>query len=417
MAKSLLVVSTYPPQGSLHGNKFSAVARYTKSTLLSMGKNFSFEVLADKLPGEKDQYQEENVKVWRCWERGSQFLLFEIFRKILAFGRREILFCFEWGMFGRNLLNLVFLPLFLIILRLTGRKIYFVSHGVLLDYNQVAPQLGDQSKSWKIKFGTFGLRTLYFFILLCSQKVVVFEEYLREELLGLFNCSNKIVTIPHGVDRSGEIFSKNEAKKKLGLKENQIILISFGFLVWYKGSDWLIQTLARFFEKHPNSKLKLLMVGGESQIHKKDPIYINYLNQLYKFEKQFPEKIKITGFVPEDKIGLYFSAADLVILPYRVLVSASGPLSFVFSYKKAFLLSDRLKGYVFGEDFRESLAKFGLKFEEISFPLEEVKFVERVESVIGNQKRLEEIKNLSGDLCQKRSWPIIGKRYQKLFKD
>jgi len=416
MVKDLLVVSTYPPKGSLHGNKFSAVAHYTKSTLISMGKDFSFKVLADKLSGEDSLYQEANVKVLRCWQRGSSFLLLDILKEILASRQKKILFCFEWGMFGRNLVGITLLPLFFVVLRVLGKEIFFVSHGVLLDYEKVAPQLGDKTKSLKVRFGSLGLKILYFFIILCSKKVVVFEEYLRQELLCLFNKPEKVVTIPHGVDEPEKVYQKEEAREKLGIDNEEFVLLCFGFLIWYKGSDWLVEKMAEHFKKNPSSKILLMMVGGESQVHKDDPVYRKYLEEIYNRIKEAGGKILLTGFIKEEEIGLYFSSADLAVLPYRVLVSASGPLSLVFSYKKPFLVSDNLKGYALNKDFEGSQKKSDLNFEDISFSLQNEKVINKMESFAENQKLLNKIEEFSGSLYQKRKWSVTGKRYQELFQ-
>lgn len=415
MAENFLVVSTYPPKGLLHGNIFSAVSHYTKSTLLSMGKNFSFKVLADRLEGQGEEYQEDNVQVIRCWQRGDPFLLFRLIKQLAGAKEKKILFCFEWGMFGRKISNLGFLPLFLLCLKILGKEIYFISHGVLLDYGEIAPQLGQKQKGLKIAIFNSCLKFLYSSIILFSKKLVVFEEYLRRELLKLApGGSKKIVTIPHGVDEPAVVFDKLEARKRVGIKENEFALICFGFLVWYKGSDWLIETLKEYFQKNPGSKLKLLMVGGESQVHKNDPVYCRFLEEIYKISKESNGKIIITGFIPEEEIGLYFSAADLVIFPYRVLVSGSGPLSFVFTYKKPFLLSDRLGGYTLGQDFRESLAESGLSYKDISFSLENKELVERIEFYVNRKKSLEIVADFSKLLFEKRRWSEIGKKYRDL---
>ena len=62
----LLVISSYPPKGTLHGNKYSAVASYTKNTLNSIdkasNKKIEYLVLADILD-KSEEYKEDNKKV------------------------------------------------------------------------------------------------------------------------------------------------------------------------------------------------------------------------------------------------------------------------------------------------------------------------------------------------------------------
>lgn len=415
MKEEILVISTYPPKGTIYGSKFSAVASYTKNTLRFMDKEFSFRVLADKLSDEEKRYQEENVEVIRCWQRGAPSLLFSILRQIIMDGERKILFCFEWGMFGRNLLSLALMPLFLILLRIMGKEIYLVCHGVVLNCAKVAPQLGQKKDSIKTKTFSLGLKFLYLSIVVLSKRVIVFEESLRQDLIKSFKNEEKILTIPHGVDGPINFLKKTEARKKLNFKKDEFLLLCFGFLAWYKGSDWIIKTMAHYFKKNPNAKMRLLMVGGESKVHKSDPVYRKYLDRLYKIEQASGGKILITGFVPEKKIGLYFTASDLVVLPYRVVVSASGPLSFVFSYRKPFLLSKNLSSYFKANDFKSALVETGVKEEEITFSLNSEVFAQKIKK-IATANKFSSLAKLSSVMAQKRDFRTLANKYEFVIR-
>ncbi|PIQ70431.1 hypothetical protein COS55_01235 [Candidatus Shapirobacteria bacterium CG03_land_8_20_14_0_80_40_19] len=406
MAEKILVISTFPPKGTLYNHSSSAVAGYTKNTLVwanEPDKNFSFTVLADILDSE-EEYEDNDIKVKRIWKRNSFSLFSSIYNEIVQNKDiRKIFFAFEWAMFGSKKYLMGFLPILLLLLRLQGKKIYFVSHGVLLNAGLVSIQMGVRENSLKAKIWSLGLKILYFFIILLSDKVVVFEEYLRQELLKLIPNSSKILTINHGVETKTD----SSLSKK---KTDEFAVQSFGFLIWYKGSDWLVEEMANYFKNNPNSKIRLTMVGGATKTYT-DLNYKNYIDKIYDTAEKSDGKVQITGFIKEKEIADYFQKADLFILPYRVLVSASGPLSLAFTYRKPFLISENLKGYCLSNDFSQSLTQTGLSIKDLVFSMSGNGLPNKIENLIKDNNMLEKIQRFSELMYEKRKWPVIGKKY------
>lgn len=419
MPEKIIVISTYPALGSVHNHPFSAVASYTKNTLLSVNKEkneFSFIVLADKLEGSEEQYNEGEVKIVRCWERNDPLSFIKIYQQISKLkSAKKIFFAFEWAMFGKKKWLLGLIPFFLIALKMAGKKIYFVSHGVLLDANLVSIQMGVKKGSLKADFWSIGLKMLYWSIIRLSAKVIVFEEFLRRELLKLTNKAEKIVTIPHGVEVSKRTRVNSDFRKTHGIKEDDFLIICFGFLTWYKGSDFLVSAMKDYFSKNPKAKVKLLMVGGPTKTYKDDPVYEKYISAINTCASETKGQVKITGFVDEKEIGAYFKVSDLVIFPYRVLLSASGPLSWTFTFKKPFIFSKDLKGYFLDEDFRQALTQASVGEEEMSFNLDNESLFSKIEEIRKNPEKLEKFQKVSQSLLEERQWPKIGARYYHLL--
>jgi glycosyltransferase involved in cell wall biosynthesis len=141
----------------------------------------------------------------------------------------------------------------------------------------------------------------------------------------------KIHVIPHGLyDQYGEPLDCKEAKKSLSIKE-EFVILSFGLIRKYKG----IPSLVRAFEQLPSEileKSRLLIVG-----------------EIWEDRKELLDMIKVSPFsrqitlvdeyVPDNKVNIYFSAADVVVLPY-LRASQSGIAHIAMSFGKAVIVSE-----------------------------------------------------------------------------
>jgi len=141
----------------------------------------------------------------------------------------------------------------------------------------------------------------------------------------------KIHVIPHGLyDQYGEVLESKEAKEALSIKE-EFVILSFGLIRKYKGIPYLI----RAFEQFPPEiieKSRLLIVGEIWEDH----------NELLEQIKASPYSDRITlvdEYVPDDKVNVYFSAADVVVLPY-LRASQSGIAHIAMSFGKPVVVSE-----------------------------------------------------------------------------
>lgn len=131
--------------------------------------------------------------------------------------------------------------------------------------------------------------------------------------------------IPHPVyDIFGENISKKDASDHLKLDPNDNHLLFFGMIRPYKGLDLLLKALASPRLSH--IKLKLIVAGE---------FYENEKKYLVLAEKAGPGKevIFTKSFVPENEVGYYFSASDLVVQPY-LSATQSGVTQIAYHYNK-----------------------------------------------------------------------------------
>jgi glycosyltransferase involved in cell wall biosynthesis len=286
-----------------------------------------------------------------------------------------------------------------------GKEPSIVVHGVLTDFNEIS--IVDKPSHFSTKIMSFFARMFYRLLSLLSVKLIVLEEYLRKQLIDIGISPSKVETIAHGVDSSMHLINQEAAKKKLHIEQDQKLLIFFGFLVVYKGPDILLETIIPYLEKNPQTKLYL--VGGESTNFAKDSEYKKFIKNIYTLAEKFPLQVVITGFISNDEISTYMSAADLLLFPYRTLLSSSGPLSLAYSFGKPFLLSEKLKNYQLSEDFKDALEKTDLSDKEIFFDLHDsTKLGQKIDYVLKHENTFTQFSTMMKD---QRDWKNIAKKY------
>ncbi|HCM92738.1 MAG TPA: hypothetical protein DIS78_09265 [Lachnospiraceae bacterium] len=124
------------------------------------------------------------------------------------------------------------------------------------------------------------------------------------------------------------------ARKKLSLDPDERIMLFFGFVREYKGLKHLINAvdiLKKKYFKEEGSMPKLYIVGDFDG--NKD----EYLARI--------EELKITndiviadGYVPDKEVEKYFSAADLVVLPYES-ATQSGIVQIAYGFEKPVIVT------------------------------------------------------------------------------
>ncbi len=413
----LITISSYPEKGLIHGKKTVGVASYAKNTLLALSQakkgKLKILVLAEKLKGEPIKYQEKNIQIERCWQRNSSLAFFQILKEIGKHKTRQILIEFEMAMFGNPLLN-IFFPFFLLVLKLLGKKTTVVIHQVVLDFTQMSGHLGQSQKSLKTKIMSFLAKIFFFLVVNLTDQIIVFEKFIKDRLNKMVK-TNKIVVVPHGVEISQTKIKPEQAKERLGFTKNDFVITIFGFLAWYKGTDWLVNTFSEYLEKNRKSNFKLVLAGRPNPNHLNKEYYLRYLEQIEAIANKHPGKIRLAGFIKEKEIPLYYQSSDLLVFPYRTSMSSSGPLAMTFTNQRPFLVSRSLADILETNDITHCLKKLGLTKKELSFPLEKKSFWKKVKSIQVNSQKRGKIIQLGKEITLKREWSKIGVRYAQIL--
>lgn len=137
--------------------------------------------------------------------------------------------------------------------------------------------------------------------------------------------SAKFAVSPFPVYESfGSAKEKTEARKLLGINSSKVILY-FGIVRLYKGVFVLLEAM-----KHL------------------DDIFLLLVGEFYDDEKKYRSKIKeleltnvkvVPEFVPNEEVGLYFSAADVVVLPY-LSATQSGVGAIAYHFEKPIIATN-----------------------------------------------------------------------------
>jgi len=136
---------------------------------------------------------------------------------------------------------------------------------------------------------------------------------------------------PHPIfDNYGEKLSFELAKQKLKLDPNIRYLLFFGFIRDYKGLDLLIHAFAD--ERLRKFPVKLLVAG---EYYSSPEPYLKLIK-----DNDLEDLIELrTAFIPDDEVNLYFSAADMVVQPYKS-ATQSGVTQIGYHFNKPMLVTN-----------------------------------------------------------------------------
>ncbi len=123
--------------------------------------------------------------------------------------------------------------------------------------------------------------------------------------------NRRIAFVPHPVyDCYDETeVSREEARIRSGVPQQGKLILFFGLVRRYKGLDTLLEAMPaiRAGIKEP---IHLLIAG---EFYEPEEIYLDLIQKL-----ELQESVTVVNrYIPNEEVGIYFRAADLLVLPYR----------------------------------------------------------------------------------------------------
>jgi glycosyltransferase involved in cell wall biosynthesis len=136
---------------------------------------------------------------------------------------------------------------------------------------------------------------------------------------------------PHPIyDSYDEPVSKAEACQHLKLDPTKCYILFFGFIRRYKGLDILLEAMAD--ERVRKSDIRLIVAG---EYYDDQAVYNEIIERL-----QLKERLQLfTDFIPNSEVRYYFSAADVVVQPYRT-ATQSGITQIAYHFEKPMIVTN-----------------------------------------------------------------------------
>ncbi len=136
--------------------------------------------------------------------------------------------------------------------------------------------------------------------------------------------------IPHPIyDNFGELVSKEEARKWLGVTQEEKLLLFFGIIRKYKGLDLLIEAMA---DPRIRDQQIRLIVAGEYYADQ------SYYEDLIDQHQVRDSLILKPEFISNEEVKYYFCGADMVVQPYKT-ATQSGISQMAYHFERPMLVT------------------------------------------------------------------------------
>lgn len=335
------LVSQYPPPLTTHSRQ-SGIASYSKNLATALkNEGHCVFVFGNKLDGTASAYDENGVRVTRCWNMGIGSCI-QIAHSLWRARRHldVVHIQYTFALYG-GIASIALFPVLLLLLEAARIPVALTLHEVvpLSGLNRAfLEETGFKGNPWILRTG---MRWVVKAMVRFSNSVIVHASSFRSIMITQYGCNaNKIEVIPHGIEEVDIQLSCAEARRLLGV-EGKRVLLFFGYLAKYKGLNRLLDAFSQL-----NADYVLVIAGGEHPRLRGRREYEDHLSQLHRKAATCQGKVIFTGFVEEAEIERYFRAADFLILPYTTLMSASGPLALCIANRTPFLASRALAGVI-----------------------------------------------------------------------
>lgn len=124
--------------------------------------------------------------------------------------------------------------------------------------------------------------------------------------------------------------TKQQARDELHISHNTKLLLFFGFVREYKGLKYLLRAMVDIKEKLVDSKL---LVVGTFENDKED--YLKLIK-----DTNITENVEVVDqYIPDHEVGKYFTACDLVVLPYES-ATQSGIVQIAYGFEKPVIVTN-----------------------------------------------------------------------------
>lgn len=228
---------------------------------------------------------------------------------------------------------------------------------------------------------------------------IVHNQRNKKKIIEVYGLDEEnIYVITHGVFNlyKQRVISSQEARKNLHLPLDKKIVLFFGYIRKYKGIDVLIKAFGLI---HNQMKDVFLLIVGQPYGVKWD----NYEELIKENNLENFSAVEL-GFVPESEIEYYFSAADVVVLPYTCLETHGGIGALALEFNKPMVVTD-----VGG------LPEYVKDKKVIACPNNHKDLAQKIIHVLDDEQFMKKLSNDSRELSVELNWDKIADKTIEIY--
>lgn len=200
--------------------------------------------------------------------------------------------------------------------------------------------------------------------------------------------------VHHGIEvPDPPVEPKAAIRDRLGVPADGLLALCFGFLAPYKGLETALEAAGL-----TDDRVRLVVAGGpHPRLAGQGDDYAERLQQRWGADAIF------TGYVPDQSVGDWFNAADVLLLCYPEPHASSGPLALALAHHTPVLLSRRLAETV-GAD---PVLAVGSRPQD---------WADRLTRLAADRSELKLIGERIDAMADDRAWPTVAQRHLDLYR-
>jgi beta-1,4-mannosyltransferase len=222
-------------------------------------------------------------------------------------------------------------------------------------------------------------------------------ETTKNNIVKAFKLENKekVFIVPHGnyIGTYENTVNQSEARKTLGIPEENVVFLLFGGIYRYKGVLEAIQA----FKQLPQSGVSLLIAGK--------PYETELREKIFEEIKGYENILFTPEVIPDEKVQIYMNACDSVLVPYKVFTT-SGIAILAMSYGKACIAPN----IGFFSDVLNDLGAF------LYDPNSEYVLLETMKQVIENKDELSNMGLYNLRIAERWNWKLIAEKNHYIYQ-